>query len=227
VRFRSIVLWTAVAAFFGAPAGAQTATKNELTVLAGISLIGASAKDNGISILLGRAPEIGLIYPPFFGVTRSLDASGHLGVRYGRSITDAVGLEGDVVIAPAHQLEQRTSYGCPEPLVCIASPATAIIAPDYRFQQRVVAYHYGGNMRLRFPPGPLEPSIIAGIGAVTYAGEGYHRSHFAVRAGGAVGASVGSLRASIEVVDVIVADHFVTSRTEHDVHVRVGVGVKW
>jgi hypothetical protein len=68
---------------------------------------------------------------------------------------------------------------------------------------------------------------VAGIGGVTHDADGLSESRFTTRVGGALRAAVGALTARLEVVDVIVPDHVATRRTEHDVHVRVGIGVPW
>ncbi len=69
--------------------------------------------------------------------------------------------------------------------------------------------------------------MIAGLGGVTYSMPNEGRSHFSVRLGGRVAASAGRLTTSIEVLDAIVTDHFVTNEVEHDVHVRIGFGVRF
>jgi hypothetical protein len=62
---------------------------------------------------------------------------------------------------------------------------------------------------------------------VTYAGDQNRDSRLAVRLGAGVTAPVGALVSTIEVMDIIVADHFVSRRTEHDLRVRLGVGIRW
>jgi len=220
-----LCVWFTLAA---APVGAQTTGKNELTIFGGFSLADAttSASRDPQILALDRSP-IPLIYPPIFSVTRTLDGSGELGVRYGRDLTDTLTLTGDFSIAPAHEVLARTSLGCPDTRVCIASPSLGLIAPDFLFSERVVAYHYGGGLAMKLRPGAVTPSVTAGLGGVTFAGDNYRESSLAFRVGGGVSAAVRNLTMGIEVLDVIVSDHFVTSRVEHDPHVRITFGVRW
>ena len=71
------------------------------------------------------------------------------------------------------------------------------------------------------------PSIIAGIGGVTFTRTNRRDSTLAFRVGAGLSASFHNLSAGIEALDVIVSDHFVTAEAEHDVHVRLTFGVRW
>ena len=209
-------------------ADAQPDDPNELTVFGGLSLLAAETTEARNPIILdvpsGLRPAI--FPPPIVTSLRALDASGEFGVRYGRDLTDTVTFVGDFAVAPAHELTEEVSYGCPEPFFCIALPA-GLVAPNVRFSDRVVAYHYGGALQLNLRRRGLTPSVIAGLGGVTYATTGRSRTHFAFRLGGRVAAEVGPVTTSIEVFDAMVTDHFVTDRLEHDVHARIGVGVRF
>jgi len=92
---------------------------------------------------------------------------------------------------------------------------------------RAVAYHYGANVGIDLTRGTLRPSVVAGLGAVTYDSEVRRDTAFALRVGAALVAETGRLAIRLELLDVITADHFVTGQAEHDVHVRVGLGVRW
>jgi hypothetical protein len=207
-------------------AGAQPAEKNELTVFGGMSLLDITTTERRNPYILETSRGLRpLIFPPpFLTTSRSLGASGEFGVRYGRDLTEAVTFVGDFAIAPGHELTDEVSYGCPEPLVCIAGPG-GLVAPNVQFFERVVAYHYGGGLQMNIRRGRLTPSVIAGLGGVTYATPIGGQSQFTFRFGGRVAAAAGRLTTSIEVLDAIVTDHFVTNRVEHDVHARIGVGV--
>ena len=75
--------------------------------------------------------------------------------------------------------------------------------------------------------GSSPPTVHGRLAGVNDRRDGLRETRLALRVGGAVAATVGSLVTQIEVVDIIVANHFVTGRSEHDVHVRVGIGVRW
>jgi hypothetical protein len=224
----AIVSMTVLILAGAAAADAQPDDPNDLTVFGGLSLVDAETTEPRLPNVLEVPRRFStLIFPaPIFTRFRSLDASGEFGVRYGRDLTDTVTFAGDFAIAPAHDLTDETSFSCPDPIVCIAVPA-ALIAPNVRFIEPVVAYHYGGGLQLNLRRRGLMPSVIAGIGGVTYAVPGRARTHFAFRVGGRIAAPIGPLTASIEVLDAMITDHFVTDRLEHDVHTRVGIGVRF
>ena len=224
MRTISMVVLAIIAVLYAAPAVGQPAGRNELSVFGGVSLLDADATDPGDPRILAL-PARPLIYPPPFQFSRSIGASGEFGVRYGRDVTDSVTFIGDFSIAPAHSATERFGRGCPE--LCISFPALELYAPGL-FSERFVAYHYGGGMRLNVWRGPLvTPAVVAGIGGVTYSGENRSDTQFTLRLGGSVTAAVKNLTTGIEVVDVMVPDHFLTDQLEHDLHVRMSLGVRF
>jgi len=227
VRTRTMAALVMLATLIAAPAWAQTTGSNELTVFGGISLSDIGTETAEHFPTFRRFQGERLILPPFPQQVARLDGSAEIGVRYGRAITDLVTVEADFSVAPSHTLEEQISYGCPEPLLCIASPELQLFVPDRRWTERLAAYHYGGGIRLALMDGAVRPAVVGGIGGVTYDGANLRRTHLALRVGGAVSASIGDLTTTVEVVDVIVSDHFLTDRAEHDVHVRLGLGVRW
>lgn len=232
-RIGSVLFLPLLLTLTAAPVAAQTADKNELTIFGGVSLADVSVEGReGFGFLKRSRPDPrDLSLLPFVRTSSHLDGSAEFGVRYGRALTDVLVVEGDFSIAPSHTLREQVGFGCPDGYACIANrsgPAgTFLFAPEYLVTERMVAYHYGGGIRLRQSWGSLTPSVFGGLGGVTYAGDEQRESQLAVRLGGGVSAAVGSLTTSIEVLDVIVPDHFLTRRAEHDVHVRIGLGVRW
>lgn len=210
IAFLSPLVWAA-------PAAAQTGD-HELTVFAGVSLGEAKRSSlDGLRVLRRRHGPFG----PFDSGRSELDGSAEFGVRFGRYVTDTVTVEGDLSIAPTHTLRERVEFGCEFPPVCLVPPAQTA-------SERVVAWHYGAGVGIDLPGGGgLQPVLLAGLGGVTHDSEAVRETRLAVRLGGALRASLGRLDARFEVLDVIVADHFVTNDAEHDVHVRVGIGVRW
>jgi len=212
-----------------APAGAQSrgrSDRNELTVFGGVSLTDLSSTSrDGPPFLLAAPFELSIL--PTIERSATLGGSAEFGVRYGRRLSDALTVEGDFSVAPGHDLEERIGFGCPPELLCITQPAILVVVPDILRTDQLVAYHYGGGVRLALTRGSVRPSVVGGLGAVTYDGSRIRETRLAVRVGAGIEATVNSLSTRLEVLDVIVADHFVTGRAEHDVHVRVGVGVRW
>lgn len=216
------------------PAAAQSTGRNELSVFGGVSLADVSVENReGLGFLHRSRPDpAALSLLPFFRTQSSLDGSAEFGARYGRRLTAALSVEGDFSVAPGHELTERIEYGCPDGYACLANrlegPAgTLLYIPDFQTTERMVAYHYGGGVRLSHGWGSLTPSVSAGLGGVTLSGDDRQESRLAFRVGGALSAAVGSLNTSVELVDVIVPDHFVSGRVEHDVHLRLGLGVRW
>jgi len=192
---------------------------NELTVFGGVSLANPRTDDPDRPIVLDRA-DARLVPAPYLQ-SASLGGSAEFGARYDRYLTDVISVGGDFSIAPSHRYTERIGFGCPDGRLCI-------LAPERQIETTVVAYHYGGNVGFDLARGALRPSIVAGIGGVTYDGDrGLGDTHVAVRVGGALRADAGRVTLRLEAIDVITPDHFVTGQSEHDVHVRVGVAVRW
>jgi hypothetical protein len=212
------------------PASAQAhnlAGRNELTVFGGASLAQPATNDPDRPIILGGIDL--QIFPSPFLRSASLGGSAEFGVRWDRYVTEVVSVGGDFSVAPGHQYTERTGFGCPDGRLCILgpSPGASLVIPDVQVEERVVAYHNGAGVSVDLARGALRPSVMAGIGGATYDGERVGDTHFAVRVGGALRADAGRLVARLEVIDILTPNHFVTGRSEHDVHVRVGVGVRW
>lgn len=207
-----------------APAG-----RNELTVLAGVSLTSPEESNPVDPRVLQTGGPLTAIFPFVIRTSVALDSSAEFGARYGRYLTDSLSVSADFSIAPAHKLTERLEFGCPDLRLCILAlppPNTTLLAPD-EITTRVVAYHYGGNVNFDLLKGNLRPTIIAGLGAVTYDLDTRKETQFALRVGGGLRADTGPFVIRVELVDVIMTDHFVTKDSEHDLHVRVGFGVKW
>jgi hypothetical protein len=233
IGFVFVFVFAVVAAAWPAAASAQSRSgRNELTVFAGLSLASVEGSTPDRPVIQGLPEPLIQIFPFPFDFSTVLDGSAEFGARYTRTLTDTLSFGGDFSIAPGHRLTESFRFGCPDFVLCIAADelpgALSLIAPDQKVVSRVVAYHYGANLGIVLARrGTLRPSIIAGVGGVTFAAEPESRTHFALRVGAGLRADTGPLSTHLEVVDVMTADHFVTGRAEHDVHVRVGFGVRW
>jgi hypothetical protein len=213
------------------PALAQPAAgRSEITVFAGASLGSPSTDTVDLTVPMpagrwhGIAPTI---YPGPSTVSAELGGSAEFGVRYDRYFTDIISAGGDFSIAPSHELSTRIRFGCPPDRLCIAGEVPAPGLTDRHFGTNVVAYHYGGNVGIDLLRGTLRPAVVAGVGAVSYDGTRASDTQFAFRIGGAFKADAGPVVIRLEGIDVITTDHFVSGQAEHDLHVRVGVGVRW
>jgi hypothetical protein len=217
-----------------ATAGAQTNTRSELTVFGGLSLIDlTNTAEIGPFPLQIDARLLPLIYPPIFsGLTKRFDGGAEFGVRYGRDLTETLTLTGDFSMVPGHELRVHTRSFCPEEVLCIARPALGLLAPDFVLSERVTAYHYGGGfrwniLRTDLNSSTLTPSVIAGLGGVTFSGMQESDSSLTFRIGAGLTTAYRSVSAGVEVVDVIESGHFVTGDTENDVHFRLTFGVRF
>ena len=222
------------------PALAQSVNRrSELTVFAGASLGSPSTNDVDLSVPVPldriRGAIAPTIYPVPLTVSAELGGSPEFGVRYDWYLTEIVSIGGDFSIAPSHELSTRIRFGCPPGRPCIADEIPGLLLSDQATGTNIVAYHYGGNVGIDLMRGTLRPTIIAGVGAVSYDGarpvsfDGTRNrdTEFAFRIGGAFKADAGPVVIRLEGIDVITPDHFVSGKAEHDLHVRVGVGVKW
>lgn len=206
--------------------------RSELTVFAGASL--ASPKtdnvDFGLPMPAGRwlgSTVLPTIFPGPSSVSAKLGGSAEFGARYDWYLTDIVSVGGDFSIAPSHELSTTVRFGCPDGRLCIAEGMPSLVIPDQSLDTNVVAYHYGGNVGIDLLDGDLRPMVIAGVGAVSYEGSRTSETQFAFRIGGAFKADAGPVVIRLEAIDIITPDHFVSGQAEHDLHVRVGVGVRW
>ncbi|HSG00701.1 MAG TPA: hypothetical protein VLA20_06200 [Vicinamibacterales bacterium] len=209
-------------------AGAQGLTgRSELTVFGGVSLAGAETTDPD------RVPRLepagGQLVPALFLQRASLDGSAELGVRFDHYLTGVLSIGGDFSVAPNHRYAEHIGFGCSPGRLCILAgdAGTTIFVPDQVVETRVTAYHYGVNVGIDLVRGAIRPAIIGGLGAATYDHDLVGATHFAVRVGGALKAEAGPVTWRLEVIDILTPNQFATGRSEHDVHVRVGVGVRW
>ena len=223
---RPLILAAVILAWPVTGAAQSAAGLNELTVFAGVSFASPESTDPDRPVILGGGLGSGFVPGPFLQSV-SLDGSAEFGTRYARYLTDTISVGGDFSIAPSHQLTETTGFGCAPGRFCIAGAEPLIFAPEVKRVVRVVAYHYGANVGMDLTQGTLRPSVVAGLGAVTYDSEVRRDTAFALRVGAALVAETGRLAIRLELLDVITADHFVTGQAEHDVHVRVGLGVRW
>jgi hypothetical protein len=222
------------------PVLAQSVTRrSELTVFAGASLGSPSTNDVDLSLPVPldsiRGAIAPTIYPGPLTVSAELGGSPEFGMRYDWYLTEIVSIGGDFSIAPSHELSTKIRFGCPPGRPCIADEFPGLQLLDQSIGSNIVAYHYGGNVGIDLMRGTLRPTIIAGMGAVSYDGaravsfDGTRNrdTEFAFRIGGAFKADAGPVVIRLEGIDVITPDHFVSGKAEHDLHVRVGVGVRW
>jgi hypothetical protein len=210
-----------------APAAAQGSARNELAIFAGVSLANPETSESSGPLPLRLSSVAPLIFPLPVTVTSTMDGSTEFGARYSRHVTDIVAVEGDFSMAAGHELADRIQFRCPDNRVCIAGSEISFVAPDRLVTERVVAYHYGAGLGVDLTRGAVRPVLIAGVGGVTHNAGDLRDTQFTLRVGGALEADIGTLTTRVEVLDVIAADHFVTHRSEHDIHVRVGLGVRW
>jgi hypothetical protein len=207
---------------------------NEVTVFGGASLLDVSTErfDDVLPLLGGAVDGRGrpAIFPPplpELHVRRSIGSSAEFGVRFGRYLSSRLAVEGDFAVAPGHDLTGRFEYRCPRDVFCIAGALPALFVPDRLTTDRVVAWHYGGGFAFDLLGGDVRPAVIGGLGAVTYDLTGRTDTDLTVRLGAAIKGYFGRLGARLEVVDHVVPSHFLTGSTEHDVHARAGIIVRW
>jgi hypothetical protein len=218
--------------FTASPALAQSVPRrSELTVFVGASLGSPSTNDVDLSLPVPlesfRGAIAPTIYPVPLTVSAELGGSPEFGLRYDWYLTEIVSVGGDFSIAPSHELSTRIRFGCPPGRPCIADEIPGLQLSDQVIGTNVVAYHYGGNVGIDLMRGTLRPTIIAGVGAVSYDGTRAGDTEFAFRIGGAFKADAGPVVIRLEGIDVITPDHFVSRQVEHDFHARVGVGIRW
>jgi hypothetical protein len=210
-------------------------TKNELVVFGGVSILDAEVSSEsalpGVGDIPGR-PDFPF-FPDFPGgfpdiTVRSrteLGSSVLFGARYSRRIKDRLAVEGDLAIAPTHDLELEGDV-CLDGFGCFGEGGMrgGPFSLDF-FQRGVTAWHYGGGLTYDVTEGDVRPFVLVGAGGVTW--DGASETDFVFRFGGGLKVLFGNLGVRVDVADHLVLDHFLTSDNEHDVHATAGFLVRF
>jgi len=223
--------------------------KNEIVVFGGISLLDASRSGQSEVFPLDRVTNIGsqfgfgrnrpLPIPPLpsvsFSAESKIGSSPLFGARYTRQIKNRLGLEGDLTVAPGHEIETRGS-GCVGDL-CFGQEGgrdfdgrggRGFFGRGVPFGDRnVTAWHYGAGLAYEITGGDVRPVVILGAGGVTWDGAREAGTDFVLRFGAGLKILFGRVGARVDVVDHLVLDQFLTNKTEHDVHATAGLLVRF
>jgi len=227
-----------------------TEPRNELVVFGGISILDASRSLQttfgsgsfpdipgfpgrpGLPELPGRPP---IFIPPIrIDGESSLGSSALFGARYSRSIKDRLAVEADLTVAPGHALEARAG-------VCLAGvclggasgtgergrDVAGAFDPGFGGGAKFTAWHYGAGLAYELTRGDVRPVVVLGAGGVTWDGARRTQTDFVFRFGAGLKVLFGRVGARVDVVDHLVLDHFLSEKTEHDVHATAGLLVRF
>jgi hypothetical protein len=146
------------------------------------------------------------------------------GVRYSRYIKDRLAVEADLSVAPGHDLESRGEV-CADDR-CFGGRDFGRFGLDRRDlargDRRVTAWQDGAGLAYDVTGGDVRPVVIFGAGGATWAGSGQTSTDFELRFGGGLKILFGDLGARIDVVDHLVLDHYLSGKSEHNIHVTAG-----
>jgi hypothetical protein len=227
--------------FAAAPLAADddTDSKNQIVVFGGISILDASQEETYRWVLplpggqgfprgpgwpgLGRDPRVDV------RARASLGNSALFGVRYSRYIKGRLAVEADLEVAPTHNLETGGD-------LCISDRCfgqggwpeiPGLHPPDLDFGlgagRRLTAWHYGGGLAWDITGGEVRPVLVFGAGGVSWSGSGRTETDFELRFGAGLKILFGRVGARVDVIDHLVLDHYLSGKSEHDIHVTAGL----
>lgn len=186
-----------------------------------------------------------------------LGSTALFGARYAFYVKKQLAVEADLAVGPGHDLTTDvgvcgpggrcygrgdfvpagTGAGFDDSLVPFVmggrargmGPRRGALADrGLRFGERnVTAWHYGAGVTYDVLGGDVRPFVALGAGGVTYDGASEAGTSFVLRFGGGLKAYFGRVGARIDVVDHVVVDHFLSEKTEHDVHATAGMLVRF
>jgi len=187
-------------------AGQPPSGVTEFAALAGASLLEAGTDDG----------TPGRPVPPGTAVRRSIGGSVLLGLRAARRLGERARVGVSFAVAPSHDLTSQAPLPCEAP-ICPMPPPTSTE------RSRLVAYHYGLSVAYDLARGRARPFLGLGAGGVSYAGGGEVKMDLAMRVEGGIKVYWGRFGFELQAGDAIVPSHFLTGKTEHDVHLAAGV----
>jgi hypothetical protein len=233
-RFYTGAVEVLVAVFTLAAAAARAEdSRTEIAILGGASLLAAETEDVQTLDLDPFLP-IGfprnLIPPVTVRQRRTLGSSILQGFVISRRVARRALVEAELSLAPNHALRTEGAFRCPAEVCRLLGIAGEEFPLDGRSglpEDGVVAYHYGLGLAYELAGGEARPFLSAGLGAVTYDLPRGNDTSLVVSVGAGVRLHFGEhLGARVDVVDRILPDHFLSGRTEHDVHLRLGLLVR-
>lgn len=232
-----VLLLLAVASPVAADDSSDSA--NQIVVFGGVSILDASREDTHrwtfpIPGLRGFRGWPGSDWPGRFPevearTTTSIGHSVLFGFRYSRYVKGRLAVEADLEIGPTHEIETGGE-------LCVSGRCFGGDAlpefpgsrpPDFDFQRRagrqVTAWHYGGGLAYDITGGDVRPVVVLGAGGVSWSGSGRTETDFELRFGAGLKILFGRVGARVDVIDHLVLDHFLSGRSEHDIHVTAGL----
>lgn len=218
---RAVAGLLALCAGSAAAAGAPRGT--ELTVFGGASV--AALSERG-------APRFPLVLPAIYSFSTRLEAGALVGLRLSRYVTPRAAVEFDLTIVPSQDVQFRAEVICSPGVPCVRGPICTgigpcrLVAPDFLIEERLTTWHYGLAFTYDLAESDVRPYLGASFGAAT--STGLESTDTDVRLGLLAGVKLGSGQFSgrLEVLDSLSTSHFLTGQAEHDVQLRVGLGVR-
>jgi hypothetical protein len=221
------------------PAAADDASdfQNQLVVFGGMSILDASRTSTTTwrpdfpgfpgwpgrpGFGSGRFPEIEV------RTSTSLGNSVVFGARYSRYVKDRLAVEADIAVGPSHDLkpdgevcfEGRCFGGGDFDRFPVRPPGGDL---DRWRGQSVTAWQYGGGLAYDITGGDVRPVIVFGAGGASWSGSGRTETDFELRFGAGLKILFGRVGARVDVIDHLVLDHFISGKSEHNLHVTAGL----
>lgn len=208
------ILYLAVLLAFLAPcAWADGGHDIEVTVHSGWSFIDVEKRD----------PICLVCEFPFFENTTTVNNSPLFGFKAGVYLSSHAEVEGRFSVSPNHNVITDNSFICPPGQIC---PLRDLYFPFYHLERNMVAYNYGGNFIYNFTTSDVRPFVTFGVGGVSSDVDQFTSHDFALQYGGGAKFYFGRAGLRLEVVDQLIPNYFLTSKTQHDVQVQYGIVIR-
>jgi hypothetical protein len=212
--------------------------QNQIVVFGGASILDASRSSTrtwspglpGVPGGPGLAPGFRPDRFPDVEVhtTASLGNSVVFGARYSRYVKDRLAVEVDLAVGPGHDLGSDLElclggrcFGTGD-LDRLGGRLPGLDLRERRGQS-VTAWQYGGGLAYDITGGDVRPVIVFGAGGASWNGAGRTETDFELRFGVGLKILFGRVGARVDVIDHLVLDHFLTEKSEHNLHVTAGL----
>lgn len=190
--------------------------KVEITIYSGLSFLDVNERiETPCAFCLSPIPLV-------FVSERSIDGSFLFGVKAGYYLNHKMEVEGSFAIGPNHDLTEVNDVFCRPGEICPLSPVISALIPAFLNQSNVVSYQYDANFVYNIIDGDVRPFVSFGAGGVTSSLPLQSETDFAFNFGGGAKFYFKNVGIRAELNDHVIADYFLTGKTEHDLQVQYG-----
>ncbi len=210
------VVWMGLVLISGWCYAEEPQGKVEITVYSGLSFLDVNERiETPCAFCLSPIPIV-------FVSERSMDGSFLFGAKAGYYLNRNMEVEGSFAIGPNHDLTEGTDFFFPPGEICPLASETSALFPAFLNQSNVVSYQYDANFVYNITDGDVRPFVSFGVGGVTSSLPLESETDFAFNFSGGAKFYFKNIGIRAELNDHVIADYFLTGKTEHDLQVQYG-----